>query len=56
MYKLAFTAVLTFSLIGSAAWPQAPPAQDKHMAGSGTQGGLAARRSRADCKLRESRD
>ena len=28
MYKLAFTAVLAFSLIGSAAWAQAPPAQD----------------------------
>jgi hypothetical protein len=28
MYKLAFTAVLAFSLIGSAAWAQAPAAQD----------------------------
>jgi hypothetical protein len=28
MYKLAFTAVLAFSLIGSEAWAQAPPAQD----------------------------
>ena len=28
MYKFAFTAVLAFSLIGSAAWAQAPAAQD----------------------------
>jgi hypothetical protein len=28
MYKLAFTAVLAFSLIGSAAYAQAPAAQD----------------------------
>ena len=28
MYKLAFTAVLAFSLIGRAAWAQAPATQD----------------------------
>jgi hypothetical protein len=28
MYKLAFTAVLAFSLIGSAVWAQAPVAHD----------------------------
>jgi hypothetical protein len=28
MYKLGFTAVLAFSLIGSAAWAQAPAAQE----------------------------
>ena len=29
MYKLAFTALLAFSLIGTAAWAQAPAAQGR---------------------------